>query len=72
MAPWLRYQLGDFPSMKQCDDVIRLAEERAHRGLAPPPDIYRIELRRRVDWSRFPAWARPVDPEVFKGCCHEG
>jgi len=52
--------------------LIRLAEQRMRNGLAPPPEIYRIENRRRIDWLRFPAWARPVDPELFDGCCHEG
>lgn len=52
--------------------LIKLAKERTSRGLAPPPEIFRIEYRRRVDWSEFPAWAQPVDPQVFDGCCHEG
>jgi hypothetical protein len=52
--------------------LIELAETRMHRGLAPPPDIYRIEYRRRIDWLQFPDWARPVDPQLFDGCCHEG
>jgi len=54
------------------DALIKLAEERVRQGFAPPPRIYQVEYRRRIDWSRFPAWARPVDPEVFNGCCHEG
>ena len=54
------------------DELIELAEQRVRQGLAPPPRIYQIEFRRRIDWSRFPAWAQPVDPEVFNGCCHEG
>jgi hypothetical protein len=56
-----------------CDDtLIKLAEQRMNHGLAPPPEIYRIENRRRIDWLLFPDWARPVDPQVFEGCCHEG
>ena len=52
--------------------LLELAEQRVRRGLAPPPEIYRVEHRRRVDWLKFPGWARPVDPQVFDGCCHEG
>lgn len=54
------------------EELIELAEDRVRRGLAPPPEIYRIEYLRCVDWSKFPAWAQPVDPQVFDGCCHEG
>jgi hypothetical protein len=49
-----------------------LAVERARRGLPPPRELYRAPYRDRVDWSRLPEWARPVDPEVFEGCGHEG
>ena len=52
--------------------LIRQAEARIHQGLAPPPEIYRIEYRQRINWSEFPTWAQPVDPEVFDRCCHEG
>jgi hypothetical protein len=54
------------------DALLKLAVRRIRQGLAPPPEIYRIEYRRRIDWLRFPGWARPVDPELFDGCCHEG
>jgi hypothetical protein len=54
------------------DAVIRLAEQRVRQGLAPPPEVYRVEHRRRIDWLKFPSWARPVDPQLFDGCCHEG
>ena len=54
------------------DRLIQQAEQRVGQGLAPPPEIYRVELRNRVDWSKFPTWARPVDPQIFDGCCHEG
>jgi hypothetical protein len=50
----------------------READERVKRGLAPPKEIYGIPFRDRIDWSRFPEWARPSDPEVFEGCGHEG
>jgi hypothetical protein len=52
--------------------LVALAKQRAAEGWAPPAEIYRVELRREIDWSEFPAWARPVDPEVFDRCCHEG
>ena len=52
--------------------LIKLAGERISHGLAPPPEIYRIEYRRYIDWSEFPTWAQPIDPQVFDGCCHEG
>lgn len=52
--------------------LIKLAEQRIGQGLAPPPDIYRVEYRGRIDWLQFPDWARPVDPQLFDGCCHEG
>jgi hypothetical protein len=48
------------------------AVERARRGLAPPREIYDVCNRTRIDWSKFPEWARPVDPEVFTDCAHEG
>ena len=54
------------------DVLIQLAEQRMSHGFAPPPEIYRIEYRRRIDWLQFPGWARPVDPQVFDGCCHQG
>jgi hypothetical protein len=54
------------------ESLIRFAEQRIRQGLAPPPEIYRVEYRQRIDWLKFPDWARPVDPQVFEGCCHEG
>lgn len=54
------------------EELIELAERLARSGVAPPPKIYQVEYRRRIDWSRFPSWARPVDPQMFDGCCHEG
>jgi hypothetical protein len=52
--------------------LIKLAQQRMRQGFAPPPEIYRIEYRGRIDWWQFPDWARPVDPQLFDGCCHEG
>jgi hypothetical protein len=53
-------------------EIERRAAERASKGLPPPKEIYEVQNRNRIDWSRFPEWARPVDPEVFEGCGHEG
>ena len=67
-----KYNDGGSPKQVSGNALIELAEQRIGRGLAPPPEIYRVEFRRRVDWLKFPGWARPVDPQVFEGCCHEG
>jgi hypothetical protein len=48
------------------------ALERVGKGLAPPREVYQAQNRGRIDWSRFPDWARPIDPEVFEGSAHEG
>ncbi len=48
------------------------AAERARAGRAPPREVYEVRNRGRIDWSRFPSWARPSDPELFEGCAHEG
>jgi hypothetical protein len=48
------------------------AVERVGKGLAPPREVYEAQNRGRIDWSRFPDWARPIDPEVFEGSSHEG
>jgi hypothetical protein len=53
-------------------DLERRATELANKGLPPPKEIYEVQNRSRIDWSKFPEWARPVDPEVFEGCAHEG
>jgi hypothetical protein len=49
-----------------------MAAERVRQGLAPPREIYHAPYRERIDWSRFPEWVRPSDPEMFQGCAHEG
>ena len=54
------------------DALIELTEKLVSQGLAPPARIYGIEYRQRINWSKFPNWAWPIDPEVFDGCCHEG
>jgi hypothetical protein len=50
----------------------RKASERVRQGLAPPKEIYDAPYRDRIDWSQFPEWAKPTDPEVFQDCGHEG
>jgi hypothetical protein len=49
-----------------------LAFERTRKGLAPPREIYEVPYRDRLDWSKFPEWARPIDPELFQDSGHEG
>jgi hypothetical protein len=49
-----------------------LAIERIRKGLAPPREIYEVPYRCRIDWFLFPEWARPLDPELFEECTHEG
>jgi hypothetical protein len=69
----IRKLSADPPADVLCGDaLIEHSRQLARRGLAPPERIYRVEYRRRIDWTQFPAWARPVDPEMFDGCCHEG
>jgi hypothetical protein len=60
------------PTSGGVENLVRLAGERMAKGLAPPPEIYQTPYRNQLDWSRFPGWARPTDPDVFEGCCHEG
>jgi len=52
--------------------LVKLAVERIGKGLAPPREIYQTPYRNQIDWSRFPDWARPTDPEMFEGSSHEG
>jgi hypothetical protein len=48
------------------------ALERLEKGLAPPREIYDVQNRGCIDWTRMPEWAQPADPESFEGCAHEG
>jgi hypothetical protein len=50
----------------------RVAADLANKGLIPPKEIYEAPYRNQIDWSIFPAWARPSDPELFEECVHEG
>jgi hypothetical protein len=54
------------------EELVTVAMKRMKMGFAPAREIYEAPHRDRVDWSQFPDWARPVDPEVFEGCSHEG
>lgn len=56
----------------ELERLTNLAEERVRQGLAPPKEIYEVWYRDRIDWSRFPGWAWPCDPDLFEGCGHEG
>jgi hypothetical protein len=58
-------------SARMAGSLESLATERLKSGFAPPREIYDVQNRRRIDWSSFPDWARPVDPELFEGG-HEG
>ena len=48
------------------------ATERVRQGLARPKEVYEVPYRDWIDWTQFPEWARPSDPELFQGCSHEG
>jgi hypothetical protein len=48
------------------------ALERVRQGLPPPREVYAVPNRDRINWARFPDWARPSDPELFEGSVHEG
>src|SRR5262249_23036251 len=56
----------------EAEDLARRAADRMGKGLAPPPEVYQAPWRSRLDWSKFPEWARPTDPDLFEGSCHEG
>jgi hypothetical protein len=72
MIQFLKQRRRPGRAVEKCEMLIKRAEDRIRHGLAPPPEIYRIEYRQRIDWSQFPSWAQPIDPEVFDRCCHEG
>ena len=60
------------PAAEGVDTLVRRALERVGKGLPPPRELYDVKYRDQIDWLRFPAWARPSDPEAFTGCGHEG
>ena len=53
-------------------ELAAVAADRMRQGFAPPVEIYQVQHRSRIDWADFPDWARPLDPELFDRCCHEG
>jgi hypothetical protein len=53
-------------------DLIGIAVQRMKNGFAPPKEIYQAPYRNLIDWSSFPEWARPSDPEMYEGTSHEG
>jgi hypothetical protein len=59
-------------AVDQTGDLLARALARTKKGLAPPRECYQVPYRDRIDWSKFPDWARPCDPELFEGCTHEG
>jgi hypothetical protein len=62
-----------FPtSPHELKDLERRALDCARRGVPLPRAVYDVRNRRRIDWSQFPEWARPADPEAFTGSAHEG
>jgi hypothetical protein len=48
-----------------------IAMKRLKSGYASPREIYDIRNRGQINWSDVPAWAWPVDPELFEAG-HEG
>jgi hypothetical protein len=54
------------------EDLMEFAGKRMAQGLAPPREIYKAQYRKQIDWSKFPEWAKPSDPDVYEGCAHEG
>jgi hypothetical protein len=60
------------PLEEEVQTLQRLALEQARKGLAPPRKIYQVPYRDRINWSAFPDWARPNDPDLYQGCAHEG
>ncbi len=65
-------QAGPAPAPGGVDALEREALERVRQGLSPPREIYQVPNRDRINWARFPDWARPSDPELFEGSGHEG
>jgi hypothetical protein len=65
-APLPEHKSEDKPTLED------QAKERMRQGFAPPREIYEVQNRGRIDWSKVPDWARPSDPELFEGCQHEG
>ena len=54
------------------EELAEFAMARMRQGLAPPAEIYRLPYRASINWSDFPEWSWPQDPEAYDECCHEG
>jgi hypothetical protein len=54
------------------EELAEFAAVRMRQGFTPPAEVYQVQYRSCINWSDFPEWARPIDPEAFDGCCHEG
>ena len=59
-------------SWNSLEELAEVAAARMRQGLAPPAEIYQVHVRSHINWADFPEWARPLDPDAFDGCCHEG
>jgi hypothetical protein len=64
-------QTREVPHESPSESLEQRAMGRLNSGQAPPREIYDVRNRGRIDWSRVPAWAQAVDPELFEGA-HEG
>ena len=56
----------------ELDALVSRALDRVGMGKPPPRELYDVKFRDRIDWLRFPLWARPSDPKAYVGCGHEG
>jgi hypothetical protein len=63
---------GEPAALSALESLEQYALARTRKGLAPPREVYNAQNRSRIDWSRFPEWAKPIDPELFEGSAHEG
>jgi hypothetical protein len=71
-ATMIRFTKSSKDDLLSIDALVKQSEKRIRQGLNPPPEIYRVEYHQYIDWSKFPTWAQPVDPQAYDGCCHEG
>lgn len=52
--------------------MVDVIDRRVRAGFSPPAEAHLVQNRHKVDWSKYPTWARPADPDMFEGCGHEG
>jgi hypothetical protein len=60
------------PTNSEIAELSQRVQQRLSQGLAPPREAYLVQNRSLIDWTDVPEWARPIDPEIFEGCSHEG